>query len=134
MLKNWIVISFRRFSRNKTNSLINLLGLTLGMTVFFLIFIYVRHEFSYDSFHTEADRIYRIIKENPPGNNYMSNPRQAVLPGPLANVIKQQVTGVDALTRMSGWGNLTVETSEANKYFVEDTFTAADGDLFRILT
>jgi putative ABC transport system permease protein len=134
MLKNWILISFRRFNRNKTNSLINLLGLTLGMTVFFLIFIYVRHEFSYDSFHTEANRVYRIIKENPPGNNYMSNPRQAVLPGPLANVIRQQVTGVDALTRMSGWGNLTVETSETNKYFIEDSFTAADGDLFRILT
>jgi putative ABC transport system permease protein len=134
MLKNWVLISFRRFSRNKTNSLINLLGLTLGMTVFFLIFIYVRHEFSYDSFHTEADRVHRIIKENPPGNNYMSNPRQAVLPGPLANVIRQQVTGVDALARMSGWGNLTVETGQANKYFIEDSFTAADGDLFRILT
>jgi putative ABC transport system permease protein len=134
MLKNWILISLRRFKRNKTNSLINLLGLTLGMTVFFLIFIYVRHEFSYDSFHTEANRVYRIIKENPPGNNYMSNPRQAVLPGPLATIIRQQVTGVDALTRMSGWGNLTVETSEANQYFIEDSFTAADGDLFRILT
>jgi putative ABC transport system permease protein len=135
MLRNWILISFRRFNRNKTNSLINLLGLTLGMTMFFLIFIYVRHEFSYDSFHTEADRIYRIIRENPPGDNYMGNPRQAVLQAPLANVIRQQMTGVDAVSRIASWGGaLTVETSDASKFFIEDKYHAADGDLFRILT
>src|SRR5687767_10708334 len=135
MLRNWILISFRRFNRNKTNSLINLLGLTLGMTMFFLIFIYVRHEFSYDSFHAEPNRIYRIIKENPPGDNYMGNPRQAVLQAPLANVIRQQMTGVDAVSRIASWGGaLTVETSDASKFFIEDKYHAADGDLFRILT
>ena len=135
MIKNWILISFRRFFRNKTNSLINLFGLTLGMTVSLLIFIYVRHEFNYDSFHTNADRVYRIIKENPKGNNYTSNPRQAVLPAPLADVIKQQVTGVEAVSRLAIWGGgLTVETNDASKFFTEDSYNAADGDLFRILT
>ena len=56
MIKNWILISYRRFLRNKTHSLINLFGLMLGMTVSLLIFIYVHHEFNYDSFHTNADR------------------------------------------------------------------------------
>jgi len=135
MIKNWILVSFRRFFRDKTNSLINLLGLTLGMTVSLLIFIYVRHEFSYDSFHTKADRIYRIIKENPPGNNYMSNPKQAVLPAPLADVVRQQVPGVEAISRLASWGgSLTVETSDVSKFFTEETYNAADGDLFRILT
>jgi putative ABC transport system permease protein len=135
MIKNWILVSYRRFFRDKTNSLINLLGLTLGMTVSLLIFIYVRHEFSYDSFHANADRVYRIIKENPPGNNYMSNPKQAVLPAPLADVIRQQVTGVEAISRVASWGgSLTVETSDASKSFTEESYNAADGDLFRILT
>jgi len=135
MIKNWILISLRRFFRNKTNSLINIFGLTLGMTVSLLIFIYVRHEFSYDSFHTNADRVFRIIKENPKGNNYLSNPKQAVLPAPLADVIKQQVTGVEAVSRVASWGgSLTVETSDASKFFTEDAYSAADGDLFRILT
>src|SRR6185369_7653016 len=135
MIKNWILISFRRFFRNKTNSLINLFGLTLGMTVSLLIFIYVRHEFSYDSFHANTDRVYRIIKENPQGNNYASNPKQAVLPAPLADVIKQQVTGVEAVSRVASWGgSLTVETSDVSKFFTEDTYNASDGDLFRILT
>jgi putative ABC transport system permease protein len=135
MIKNWILISFRRFFRNKTNSLINLFGLTLGMTVSLLIFLYVRHEFNYDSFHTNADRVYRIVKENPKGNNYLSNPKQAVLPAPLAEVIRQQVTGVEAVSRIASWGGgLTVETSDASKSFNEDSYNAADGDLFRILT
>jgi putative ABC transport system permease protein len=135
MIKNWVLISFRRFFRNKTNSLINLLGLTLGMTVSLLIFIYVRHEFNYDSFHAKADRVYRIIKENPQGNNYMSNPKQAVLPAPLAEVIKQQVTDVEGVSRIASWGgSLSVETNDASKSFTEDSYHAADGDLFRILT
>lgn len=135
MIKNWVLISFRRFFRNKTNSLINLFGLTLGMTVSLLIFIYVRHEFNYDSFHAKADRIFRIIKENPQGNNYMSNPKQAVLPAPLADVIKQQINGVEGVSRVASWGgSLTVETNDASKFFTEDSYHAADGDLFRILS
>ena len=135
MIRNWILISFRRFRRNKTNSLINLLGLCLGMTVFFLIFIYVRHEFSYDLFHQDKNRIFRIIKENPLGDNYMSNPRQAVLPAPLANIIREQMTGVEAVTRIASWGGtLTVEKSEDSQYFIEDSYNAADGELFKILT
>ena len=135
MIKNWVLISYRRFFRDKTNSLINLFGLTLGMTVSLLIFIYVRHEFSYDSFHKNADRVYRIIKENPQGDNYLSNPKQAVLPAPLGDVIKQQVTGVAAVSRVAIWGgSLTVETSDATKLFTEDSYNAADGDLFKILT
>ena len=59
MLRNWFVISLRRFRRDIANALINLFGLTLGLVVFLLIFIYVHHEFSFDNFHTNADRIYR---------------------------------------------------------------------------
>ena len=105
------------------------------MTVSLLIFMYVRHEFSYDSFHTNGDRVFRIIKENPQGNNYASNPKQAVLPAPLADIIKQQVTGVEGVSRLANWGgSLTVETSDGSNVFTEETYNAADGDLFRILT
>jgi len=136
MIKNWIPHLLQRFFRNKTNSLINLLGLTLGMTVSLLIFMYVRHEFGYDSFHTNADRVYRIIKENPKGNNYMSNPKQAVLPAPLADVIKQQLTGVEGCISCGelGWQISRWRQAIATKFFTEDSYHAADGDLFRILT
>src|SRR5689334_16996655 len=45
------------------------------------------------------------------------------------------MTGVDAVSRIANWGGaLTVETSDASRFFIEDRYNSADGDLFRILT
>jgi len=133
MIKNWLLLSYRRFLRNTTNSLINIFGLSLGIIVFLLIFVYVKHEFSYDNFHRDGDRVFRLIKENPPGdNNYEGRTRQAVLPAPLAGIIKAQIPGVRSVTRMASWGGVTVE-AEGKSYY-EDSYHAADADLFDILT
>src|ERR1700712_228493 len=61
MLKNYFKIAFRNLWRHRVFSFINILGLTVGMTACFLIFLYVRFELSYDKFHSKGDRIYRII-------------------------------------------------------------------------
>ena len=61
MIGNYFKIAFRNLWRHKIFSLINILGLTVGMTACFLIFLYVRFELSYDSFNTKADRIYRVV-------------------------------------------------------------------------
>jgi putative ABC transport system permease protein len=61
MLKNYFRIAFRNLWRHGFFSFINILGLTVGITAFFLIFLYVNFELSYDSFHSKADRIYRIV-------------------------------------------------------------------------
>ena len=63
MIKNYLIVAFRNLWRHKAFSLINILGLTVGMTAFFLIFLYVRFELSYDSFNTKADRIYRVVAD-----------------------------------------------------------------------
>jgi putative ABC transport system permease protein len=61
MLRSYFKIAFRNLWRHRVFSLINILGLTVGMTACFLIFLYVRFELSYDKFHTKGDRIYRIV-------------------------------------------------------------------------
>jgi putative ABC transport system permease protein len=61
MIKNYLKIAFRNLWRHRVFSFINILGLTVGMTACFLIFMYVRFELTYDSFHTKADRIYRVV-------------------------------------------------------------------------
>ncbi len=61
MLKNYFKIAFRNLWRHRVFSFINILGLTVGMTAGFLIFLYVRFELSYDSFHSKEDRIYRVV-------------------------------------------------------------------------
>ena len=59
----YLKIGFRNILKNKLFSLINIIGLAAGITAFLLIFVYVRYERSYDRFHQESDRIYRLRYE-----------------------------------------------------------------------
>src|ERR1700722_520001 len=63
MIKNYLRVALRNLWRHRGFSLLNVLGLTIGMSAFFLIFLYVRFELSYDSFHSKADRIYRVVMD-----------------------------------------------------------------------
>ena len=60
MLKSYFTMAIRGLIKNKVFSLINILGLSVGLTTFILIMLYVRFEFSYDDFHKNADNIYRV--------------------------------------------------------------------------
>jgi len=60
MLKNYLTVALRHLWRSRAFSIINILGLAVGMTAFFLIFSWVSLETSYDNFHRKADRIYRV--------------------------------------------------------------------------
>ncbi|MEQ9377470.1 MAG: ABC transporter permease [Imperialibacter sp.] len=63
MLKNYFKVAIRNLLRHKAYSLINILGLSIGLTCCLLLFIYVQDELSYDKFHTKSDRIYRLKYE-----------------------------------------------------------------------
>ena len=60
MIKNFLKIAIRNIIRHKGFSLINIVGLAVGIACSILIFLFVSHELSYDKFHEKADRIYRI--------------------------------------------------------------------------
>jgi putative ABC transport system permease protein len=61
MLKNYLRSAFRNLWKHRGFSLLNILGLTIGMSACFLIFLYVKFELSYDNFHSKKDRIYRLV-------------------------------------------------------------------------
>jgi putative ABC transport system permease protein len=63
MLRNYLLIAFRNLWHNKVYALINILGLAIGLTAALFIFQYVQFERSYDSFHENADNIYRVIQQ-----------------------------------------------------------------------
>ncbi|HEX6426502.1 MAG TPA: ABC transporter permease, partial [Niastella sp.] len=63
MLKNYFKIAFRNLWRHRVFSFINIMGLSVGMTACLLIFLYVRFEMSYDTFHPKVDRIYRVVAD-----------------------------------------------------------------------
>ncbi|WP_276372384.1 FtsX-like permease family protein [Chryseolinea sp. H1M3-3] len=71
MVRNYLLIAFRSIIKNKGHALVNVFGLALGITCSIVIFLIVRFELSYDNFHPESDRIYRIVtmftKSDKPG-------------------------------------------------------------------
>lgn len=62
MFRNYLLIAFRNLNRNRVYSLINLFGLAAGITCFILIFLFVRDELSYDRFHSQHERTFRLIE------------------------------------------------------------------------
>jgi len=61
MFKNYLKIAWRNILRHKVFSLINMGGLAIGLSCCLLILMFIQHEFSYDRFHSKADRIYRVV-------------------------------------------------------------------------
>ncbi len=62
MFKNYFKIAWRNLLRNKIFSVIKILGLSIGLTVCMLIFLYTKDEISYDQFHENKAQLYRIIQ------------------------------------------------------------------------
>lgn len=63
MLKNYLKIAIRKLIKNKSHTLINVGGLTIGVMCTVIIFLIIRYEFSFDNHHEDSDQIYRIVRQ-----------------------------------------------------------------------
>lgn len=62
MIKSYFTIAWRNLRKNKVFSFINILGLTIGITVCLMIFLFIVNQFSVDKFHVQGDRIHRVMR------------------------------------------------------------------------
>jgi putative ABC transport system permease protein len=92
MIKNYLLIAFRNFMRNKTFSIFNILGLSVGTSAALVIFLVVYHEFTYDTFQPGGDRIYRVVMDLKFSG---IEGHSAAVPAPLGSAIENEVTGVE---------------------------------------
>lgn len=127
MIKNFLRVAFRNLWRHKGFSLVNIIGLTVGMTAFFLVFLYVGFELSYDSFHSKADRIYRIVADvkTPTGLQHFNSP-----PLPTTVGMKDQLPEIESTTRISLGDNWMVIRDK--DVFETDNVSVADTNFFRV--
>jgi putative ABC transport system permease protein len=98
MIRNYFVNVFRNLSRRLNYTIINLAGLTTGIAVCLLIFVIIRFETSFDTFHANANRLYRVLTEY----HHSDAPEVfygAAAPVPLPSVIK---SGLPDLKKSSG--------------------------------
>lgn len=113
MLKNYIVIAFRNLFKFKTFSAINIFGLAISMSVCLLIIALVRDQQSYDTFHKNADRIYRVTSEleNPYGRSH-----QATSPGPLAPALRSSSPDIENTLRLRQYAGQVSIPNQDNSF------------------
>ena len=100
MLKNYFKIAWRNIWKNKLFSAINIISLAIGLSASFIISLMVYYEFSFDTFHKDGDRIYRVVTdfETPQGN--LKN--GGVAP-PMRIAAREDLTGIDQSAYFFNW-------------------------------
>lgn len=123
MIKHYLTIAYRSLLRQRGYSLINVLGLATGMAACLLIMLYIRFEASYDQFHQDSDRLYRVIQKNQDG--YWSFSGVPMGPQLKADfpVLEQQVRLHRRSTLISNeQAPSPLRFREENMLFVDSTF------------
>jgi putative ABC transport system permease protein len=99
VIRNNIILAWRNLGRQKIFSIVNILGLSIGITSCLVISIFVRYELSFDHYHEKADKIYKVVQETKfaEGMKYWSTTAY-----PLAEAIRNDFTDVSMVTQASG--------------------------------
>jgi len=124
MLKSYLKIAWRNLMKNKVFSFINITGLTIGITVCMMIFIFIMNEFSVDRFHEKGKLIFRVMRgydKSKPPVAYLSGPYAPALLNDFPGQIKKAVR-VGAFNGMISFG--TQAFNEKNLYVTDDDFFA----------
>jgi len=116
MFKYYLKTAFRYLSRFKSISIINITGLTIGITVCILLLLYVQDELSFDNFHEDPDNIYPIVRENP-----------YVAPQ-IAKLVKDNFPEVIEVTRILPRDDISVKYGE--RKYKEKNFALVDPGFF----
>lgn len=129
LLKNYFRSLARNAVRNKFFSILNLLGLALGITASILIFIYIQDQLTYDRYNENIERIYRLEAD------FTINEKQDLMARvqfPLGPTLKDEYPEVKEYVRMIIQPNLYFERKE--NAFKEDSIAFSDSTIFKIFT
>ncbi len=129
MLHNYFKLAFRNMLKHKGYSFINILGLAIGMACCVLIFIYTKHELSYDDYHLDVDRCYRIVIDI---RTNSANRVFSMISPPVGPVLRDNYPQVETAARVIVTGSRLVKRDEV--VFYEDRFMYADEELFKIFS
>jgi putative ABC transport system permease protein len=127
MLVNYIKVAVRNLLRQKGFSAINILGLALGIACTALIGMWVTDELSYDRFHKDYDRMYRITATLPEMKVHA-----AVSSAPLALALKNEIPEISDAVRTTGLNRDLIQVGDVK--FEEQALMFADSNFFEVFT
>ncbi len=128
MIGNYIKIGLRNIKKNKIYSFINISGLAVGMACFIMIILWVQDELSYDVFHNNVDRLYRVLNYEKYSNGEEVHFSQC--PAPLSQLMKDKYPEVDIITRYANGREVSVEYKD--KLLNERGFAFADAEFLEL--
>ena len=97
MLKNYLITAYRQLLRHRTTTLMNVISLTVGITCCLVVYVIVKHEYTYDNFQPQADRMYRVVSQTqrPDGTDY-----QGAVCFPMAEALRDELPAVASATQV----------------------------------
>lgn len=133
MIINYIKTAIRNILRNKIFSVINILGLSIGMAVCLLIMLWVKDELSFDKFHDHSDRLYRVLMDRQ-ATSYTQKYTPAIA-GPNLPDLQSKYPEIVLATRVYSFENLLARTIQyKEKIFNEKLFGLVDPDFFEMFS
>ena len=127
MIRNYFKIALRSLVKTKVFSIINITGLTVGITAFLLIALYIFDELTFDRFHKNASHIYRVVD-----NRISEVGKKTKIAGAGYQVSekgKKDLPEIKDVARMAVFGRINVMATENNNVFYEDFTFGSPGFL-----
>ena len=130
MFKNYLKSALRNIKKHKGYASINIIGLAIGMACCILIVLYITTELSYDRFHENADRIYRVTSHFVLKDRVMNFASSAHVQGPL---FTEEYPEVENNVRFNSYGSRRMIRYE-DKTYAEEKFIWVDNSVFDIFS
>ena len=133
MIKNYFKIAWRNLWQHKLFTLINVVGLSVGISAALVIYLIVSYDFTFDNFHKGGDRIYRVVTNMNYSGEAIFN---SGVTSPLPNVVPAEVTGLEASApcfEYSGW-TITIPGKTVEKFKGKGGTTFVDQRFFTLFT
>jgi putative ABC transport system permease protein len=132
MLRNYINVAVRNLLRNKSASLIKVTSLSVGMICFAIISLFVYNELSYDRFHTDAQQVFRVVKDFIDDDG--SRLPDATTPPAFGPAIQKEIPEVEYSTRIfPNWGRKYLVQHDDNRTY-EEGVVRIDSSFFEVFT
>lgn len=131
MFKNYFKITLRNIKKYKVYSFINITGFAIGIACCFLILLFIRDELSYDRYHKNADRIYRVCIQGRIANRDLV---EILLGSPTAETLVKEYPEVENAVRIFQPSNKESLVKYENKQFTETQFLYTDESIFDVFT
>jgi len=128
MLLNYVKIAYRNIIKHKSYSFINILGMSIGIAGFLLIFAYVEYEIGFDTFHDQPQNIYRLITDVSLRDGGEMN--TCLTSSQMYNFLKEDFPEIAAVTRINPSGEMLFTYKEMKIY--EESFTYVDSTFFDV--